>query len=282
MKAYILAAGEATRLRPLSYGTPKLMAQVGARPIIEWILDPLAKSNMVEEAYIIVRAGDVHEAALENYLKHRHEYFTDYIKVSIEHGLGWETGGDLSLTLRSQESRGILDKTKDFLVLYGDVISDIDIGKLIEAHEIARSKLRTWCTVTLFEIPSEESYKFGVAKGEKENENLYRITNFVEKPTKEELQKEGKVMVNAGYTVIGKEVYHNLDRYLPARKSRLEHTIFENLPEPRELAGYLYPLKVWMDIGDISALEEANRKIYSGEGIIPPSLKIGKNSGSSV
>jgi NDP-sugar pyrophosphorylase family protein len=77
--------------------------------------------------------------------------------------------------------------------------------------------------------------------------------------------------------VIGKEVFHNLDRYLPAKKSRLEHSIFEVLPETRELAGYSYPFEVWMDIGTIEALEEANRKIYSGKGIIPPPFKLGKN-----
>jgi mannose-1-phosphate guanylyltransferase len=278
MKAYILAAGEATRLRPLSYGTPKLMVQVGAKPIIEWILDPLAKSNRIEEVYVIIRAGDVHEKALENYLRHRGEYFSNNIKVSIEYGLGWETGGDLSLVLRSQENRGILDKTKDFLVVYGDVVSDINIEKVMEAHETARNILRTWCTMTLFEISVNEAFKFGVAEGEKVSENIYRITNFIEKPPLEKLPKEGKVMVNAGYTVIGKEVFHNLDRYLPAKKNRLEHSIFEVLPETKELAGYLYPFKIWMDIGTMSSLDEANRKIYSGEGIIPPSLKE-KNEG---
>jgi mannose-1-phosphate guanylyltransferase len=278
MKAYILAAGEATRLRPLSYGTPKLMVQVGAKPIIEWILDPLAKSNRIEEVYVIIRAGDVHEKALENYLRHRGEYFSNNIKVSIEYGLGWETGGDLSLVLRSQENRGILDKTKDFLVVYGDVVSDIDIEKVMEAHETARNILRIWCTMTLFEISVNEAFKFGVAEGEKVSENIYRITNFIEKPPLEKLPKEGKAMVNAGYTIIGKEVFHNLDRYLPAKKNRLEHSIFEVLPETKELAGYLYPFKIWMDIGTMSSLDEANRKIYSGEGIIPPSLKE-KNEG---
>jgi len=279
MKAYILAAGEATRLRPLSYAIPKLMMQVGAIPILEWILDPLIKSDKIEEVYIIIRAGDVHESALENYLKHRGEYFSNDIKTSIEHGLGWETGGDLSLVLRSQEDRGILDKTKDFLVLYGDIVSDINIEKVIKAHETARNILRTWCTMTLFEVPVDEASAFGVVEGEKVDENIYKIKNFVEKPSREKLPKEGKTMVNAGYTIIGKEVFHNLDKYLPARKNRLEHSIFEVLPETRELAGYKYEFKFWMDIGTISSLKEANRKIYSGEGIIPPP-QVGRNNKS--
>ncbi|MFH8119305.1 MAG: NDP-sugar synthase [Candidatus Aenigmatarchaeota archaeon] len=274
MKAYVLAAGEATRLRPISYGTPKLMVQVGARPIIEWILDTLSKSGQIDEVYVIIRAGDVHEGALKNYLKHRGEYFANDINVSVEYGLGWETGGDLSLVLRSQDNRGILDKTEDFLVLYGDVISDIDIKKLIETHEEGRNKLRTWVTISLFEVPVDEAYKFGVAEGKKESETLYRITSFIEKPPKEKIPKSDKVMVNAGYSVIGKEIYHNLDRFLPAKKSRLEHTLFEVLAETKELAGYLYPCNFWMDIGDIYSLEEANKRIYSGKGIIPPALKV--------
>jgi mannose-1-phosphate guanylyltransferase len=279
MKAYILAAGEATRLRPYSYGIPKLMMQVGAMPILEWILDPLIKSSKIEEVYIIIRAGDLHESALENYLKHRGEYFSNNIKVSIEHGLGWETGGDLSLVLRSQEDRGILDKIEDFLVLYGDIVSDINIEKVIEAHETAKNILRTWCTMTLFEVPVDKASMFGVAEGEKVNENIYKIVNFEEKPPKEKLPKKGKVMVNAGYTVIGKEIFYNLDKYLPAKKNRLEHSIFEVLPKTSELAGYKYEFKFWMDIGTISSLKEANRKIYSGEGIIPPS-QVGRDNES--
>jgi NDP-sugar pyrophosphorylase family protein len=282
MKAYILAAGEATRLRPLSYGVPKLMAQVGARPLIEWILDPLSKTNQIDEAYIIIRAGDIHEKALENYLKHREEYFSNNIKVSIEHGLGWETGGDLSLVLRSQENRGILDKRKDFLVLYGDVISDINIENLIKTHEEGRNSLRSWCTISLFEVPASEAYRFGVAQGEKVGEHLHKINSFIEKPSKDKIPKVEKVMVNAGYSVIGKEVYHNLDKFLPAKKSRIEHSVFETLSETGELAGYLYPCKIWMDIGDITSLEEANRKIYSGEGVLPPPIRTRKNSDLNV
>ena len=270
MKAYILAAGEATRLRPLSYGTPKLLVQVGARPILEWILDRLAKSERVDEAVVIIRAGDVHEKTLENYISHRSEYFSNELKVSIEHALGWETGGDLSLALRNQENRGILDKNEDFLVVYGDVISDIDIEKLLKVHEIAKKKLGSICTITLFEVSAEEAVRFGVVDGTKIESNLYKITKFIEKPPREMLPKEGKVMVNAGYTVISKEIFSNFDELLPARKVKLETHLFPSLAITGKLAGYLSEIRIWMDIGTIYALEEANRKIYAGEGLIPP------------
>jgi UTP--glucose-1-phosphate uridylyltransferase len=142
--------------------------------------------------------------------------------------------------------------------------------------------LRSWCTISLFEVPTSEAYRFGVAQGEKISDHLYKITSFVEKPPQDKLPKTEKVMVNAGYSVIGKEVYHNLEKFLPAKKSRLEHTVFETLAETGELAGYLYPCKIWMDIGDITSLEEANRKIYSGEGILPPLLREEKGSDSNV
>jgi mannose-1-phosphate guanylyltransferase len=270
MKAYILAAGEATRLRPLSYGTPKLLAQVGARPILEWILDRLGKSKKIEEAVVIIKAGDVHEKALENYISHRVEYFSNNLKVSIEHALGWETGGDLSLALRNQENKGLLNKNEDFLVVYGDIISDVDIERLLNVHEKAKKKLGSLCTITLFEVPVEEAGRFGVADGVKIEEDLYKITKFVEKPAKEMLPSQGKVMVNAGYTVVSNEIFSNFDEFLPARKVKLESYLFSNLAAKEKLAGYLSEIKMWMDIGTIQALEDANRKIYRGEGVIPP------------
>ena len=273
MKAYILAAGEATRLRPLSYGTPKLLAQVGARPILEWILDRLEKSKKIEEAVVIIKAGDVHEKALENYISHRNEYFTNNLKVSIEHALGWETGGDLSLALRNQENKGLLNKNEDFLVVYGDIICDIDVERLIEMHEKAKKRLGSLCTITLFEVPVEEASRFGVAEGIKIEENLYKIMSFVEKPSKEKLPSQGRVMVNAGYTIISSEIFSNFDELLPAIKIKLEKHLFLRLVNEGKLAGYLSNLKIWMDIGTIQALEEANRKIYTGEGIIPPPLR---------
>jgi NDP-sugar pyrophosphorylase family protein len=166
------------------------------------------------------------------------------------------------------DNKKLLDKSEDLIVTYGDLVSDPDINKLLSRHKEAKNKLGTWTTVMLFEAPKQEARRFGVAWVKSITEDLFLVEKFVEKPTTEELP--AKTYVNAGFMVIGKEVYHNLDRYLPAKKSRLEHTILQALPETKELAGCLHDFKIWADIGTIEALEEINEKIYTGKVIIPP------------
>ena len=55
MKALILAAGYATRLRPLTDSMPKQLLPVGGRPMVDWILDRIAETN-AEEVHLVTNA----------------------------------------------------------------------------------------------------------------------------------------------------------------------------------------------------------------------------------
>ncbi len=52
-KAVVLCAGEGTRLRPLSFSTPKHLVPVANRPVIRWILDDLKRSGIDEVAIVV-------------------------------------------------------------------------------------------------------------------------------------------------------------------------------------------------------------------------------------
>ena len=56
MKAIILAAGYATRLRPLTDSWAKELLPVGGRPIIDWILDAVDASGEVDEVHVVTNA----------------------------------------------------------------------------------------------------------------------------------------------------------------------------------------------------------------------------------
>src|SRR5947207_14245230 len=55
MQALILAAGYATRLRPLTDSVPKQLLPVGGRPMVDWIFDMLRETN-VEEIHLVTNA----------------------------------------------------------------------------------------------------------------------------------------------------------------------------------------------------------------------------------
>jgi len=55
MKALILAAGYATRLRPLTDSMPKQLLPVGGRPMVDWILDRIRETS-ADEVHLVTNA----------------------------------------------------------------------------------------------------------------------------------------------------------------------------------------------------------------------------------
>ena len=56
MKAVVLAAGYATRLRPLTDTWSKELLPVGGRPILDWIVDAIAAVDEVDEIHVVTNA----------------------------------------------------------------------------------------------------------------------------------------------------------------------------------------------------------------------------------
>ena len=53
MKCIILAAGYATRLYPLTENFPKPLLEVAGKPILDWLIDDMAQTGMIDE-YIVI------------------------------------------------------------------------------------------------------------------------------------------------------------------------------------------------------------------------------------
>ena len=69
MKALILAAGYATRLRPLTDTVPKQLLPVGGRPMVDWILDRIEETS-ADEIHLVTNARFAEDAQL---LEQRHD-----------------------------------------------------------------------------------------------------------------------------------------------------------------------------------------------------------------
>ncbi len=125
MKAMILAAGLGTRLRPLTNHRPKALVEVAGRTMLEMTIQRLRAFGVDE---IIVNTH--HFAPLvRNYLEDR-KYFGMRIEISEEDVL-LDTGGGLK-----KAAWFFLDRGGDepFLVHNVDVISNIDLGRMVEVH----------------------------------------------------------------------------------------------------------------------------------------------------
>ena len=228
MKALVLAGGYATRLRPITYVIPKLLFPLVGRPMIYWTLEKL-KNFHVEEVILAVNylADSLRAAVGDNYKGMR-------IRYSLEDTpLG--TGGPINLASRTVN----LDET--FVVMNGDIIAEIDLGKMLTHHE----KTEPLVTDALYEVKDPSRFGSGLLDSEG------RIIRFVEKPA---LNQAVSHLINAGIYLVEPEVL----KMIPSgRKVSMEREIFPLLAKGRKLAGYHFS-GYWFDIGSLSDYRKAN------------------------
>ena len=175
MKAVVLAGGEGTRLKPLTYKRPKPLIPIAGRPCIDYVLRSLASSGFHE---IIVTTA----------------YLSDTLIKSIGDGLDYNASILYSFEENPAGTAGAVRRVgmfidDTFLVAMGDILCDVDFKALYEFHK------RKGGVVTIALTEVEDPTQFGIvgldAKG--------RIQKFKEKPRKEEAFSN---LANAGIYVL--------------------------------------------------------------------------------
>lgn len=117
MRAMILAAGRGERMRPLTDHTPKPLLEVGGKPLIVWHIERLVQAGVTEIVINHAHLGAQIETALGNGARWQVQ-----IQYSAEE-TALETAGGIAYALP-------LLGTQPFLVVNGDVYTDIDYASL--------------------------------------------------------------------------------------------------------------------------------------------------------
>lgn len=212
-RAVILAGGRGTRLRPYTVVLPKPLMPIGEFPILEVIVRQLA------------RAGFDHVTMAVNHQ-------AELIKAFFHDGSKWGIRIDYSLEDRPLGTMGplrlIADLPEHFLVMNGDVLTDLDFAALFDQHVAAGA------IFTISSSRREEMIDYGVL----DTDNDGRLTGFREKPRSHYEVSMGVYIVSA--RAVG---------YVPAdRLYGFDHLMLDLLAakEPvivRRFDGY------WLDIG---------------------------------
>ncbi len=235
MKAFVMAAGLGTRLRPLTYSVPKPLVPIANIPVIGYLIQNLKKNGINE---IIVNL----------------HYRPDLIKFYLGNGSKWGLKIHYSYEEKLLGTAGGVKLKqnffkKTFIVTSGDGLTDIDLKKAVEYHK----EKKAIATVVL--KPIDMHLEYGVVEVDSNN----RIKNFYEKPS---LDKIFTNLVNTGIYVFEPEVF----KFIPENKfydfgsQLLPKLVKQNLP----VYGYITK-EYWCDVGNLSEYRKANHDCMDGK-----------------
>ena len=245
MISIILAAGQGTRMRPLSYVIPKILLPVRGKPVLDYLFANLQNMNIKHHYIVVSEQYDTVQTYIDK---------VGISNVSVIKGLGWETGGDLSIAL---QETGTDDDT---IVMNGDIITDVKMSELYQFH-ISKNGL---VSMAIFELNDEEEAKrFGQIT--LNNDGL--VEEFVEK---NETIKRKSNLVNVGFYIFGKKFLSEYKEYLIPHKFKLETELFPQLARNHLLYGCPMNIEYWWDVGTMPSYLKAEHFFINGKGIIPP------------
>ncbi len=242
----ILAAGPATRMRPLSYFLPKILLPVRGRPVLEYLKGCFSKVPIACHYVVVSEHREVVEAYLEG---------AGVRDVRVVSGLGWETGGDLALALEQ------IRPDADVVVANGDIVTDVDVSEIVRFHR----RRRPLVTMGAFELPDpEEAKRFGRLEVDADG----RVRRFVEKSAE---AVTAPALVNNGLYVFDRRlVGGGRAKYFVPHVFKLEVELFPRLAAEGELYACRTRPTYWWDVGTMSSYLEAERFLITTQSVIPP------------
>ncbi|HOC92236.1 MAG TPA: glucose-1-phosphate thymidylyltransferase [bacterium] len=237
MKGLILCAGKGTRMRPITYSTPKMLIPVANKPVIHYAIEAMRVAGIKQLGFVV---SPENRKDLEPVLGDG-----SYWKMKFEYVIQEEQKGIAHAVLCAEDFVG----EDDFALYLGDNLIEEGIKKFVDDFK----KNRPNAAITL--TPVDEPWHFGVAEVSKG-----RVISLVEKP-----KKPKSNLAVCGIYIFDKNVFRAAKSIKPSARGELEitdtisHMLKSGLSVmPHILNGW------WRDTGQKSDMLEANRSVLNG------------------
>jgi mannose-1-phosphate guanylyltransferase len=245
----ILAAGQGTRVRPLTKQTPKPMVPILGKPVLEYIIEHLARYGVKE---IMINVAFNHWK-IENYFGDGHRWGVEIgysYEGAREHGeIVPKPLGSAGGMRHIQDFSGFFDDTT--IVMCGDAIIDLDISAALFEHKTKKAM----ASVVALEVPRDQVKNYGIVVTDKEN----RVTSFQEKPTPEEAKS---TLASTGIYIFEPAI---LEMVPPGVEFDIGSQLFPLLAE-RGLPFFAQSRHFnWIDIGRVSDYWSVCQRVLRGE-----------------
>jgi NDP-sugar pyrophosphorylase family protein len=241
MKALLLVGGQGTRLRPLTLHAPKPIVPIFNRPFLNYQLDLIRQVPEIDEVILSLNYqpqriedvfGDGREAGI------RLRYVVEPTPLGTAGGVRYAAEG-----------------VRDTLVVFnGDVLTTVDLGKLIAFHRGRKAR------ATIVLTPVENPSAYGLVETDQES----NILRFLEKPKPDEITCN---TINAGIYVLEPDTFDRIPKDVPWS---IERSFFPSFIERGETFLASIYRDYWIDIGTPEKYTQVHRDIMDGRYPMPP------------
>lgn len=240
MKAIVLAGGEGTRLRPLSFYFQKCMMPLGrqGKPLMEYIVRLLCHHGICDVKVLV----GAHAEQITNYFEDGSRFgarMTYHLDQPDLKGTG-------NAVLPALTAAG----DEDVMIFYGDILSNIDLGRMLALHREAGADL-TLALARDFPIP------VGVADVTDADGPLATVHGFREKPRID-------MPVNIGIYIVRAAAFADMRTEPDGVLDLNAHLIPRLIDEGGKVRGYLTN-EFWYDVGSIERLEKLSDDMVASE-----------------
>jgi len=240
MIIFILAGGKGIRLKEITRDIiPKSMVSIAGKPILQYQIEFLAKNNLNK---VILSVG------------YQSEIIKDYFKEGKQFGISIiysEESKPLGTAGAFKYAESVFNSEEDILILYGDIVFDIDLERMIKFHKNHGG------IGTLFVHPNDHLYDSDLLEVDKKDN---RIIRFIPKPH----PKDGlyQNLVNAGIYILKSKI---LQYILPERELDFGKDVFPELIIRGEKL-YVYRTSEYIkDVGTPNRYGEVEKDLESGK-----------------
>jgi mannose-1-phosphate guanylyltransferase len=241
MKAMVLAAGQGTRLRPVTDGKPKALVPVAGRPMIEYAL-------------LLLRYYGIREIIINLH------HFGEQIEKHL--GDGRQLGLELAYSIEPEllGTGGGLLKAKPFLqdgtfiVINTDALIDLNLAELIALHR------QVSAAATLVLRPDENADQYGSMDIDVEG----RIYRFLEAKAPTSSVGPTRKLMFTGVQIFEPKVFRYMDASEAAQKfSTTMQTYPRMLQAGEALYGFCFE-GFWQDLGTVERIKRTEERLRTG------------------
>ena len=214
-KAVILAAGFGTRVLPATKSMPKEMLTIVDKPAIQYIVEEISRAGIEDILIVLSRGKNIVEDHFDRSPDLERQLEKSGKTDVLETVRGISKLAKIQF-VRQQEMKGTGDAVmsartfiggEPFVVLYGD---DVIIGEDPAAAQVCRAFEKTGKgAVAMKEVPTELVVKYSSMKVSHLHDNIYGISDMIEKPKPEEMFSNFSIL---GRCVLPPKIFEILER----------------------------------------------------------------------